>query len=119
MTHKTFTLKAINCQAYFYFEIKAHYVAAQTWKSKRSYETEVYVLWCLLLLLGSALFEFLRPEDQRRALQGCTETNKVCQIFNEVGGAVRLESTMELENPLNLKQKRLLDITCLIYCFFQ
>ena len=41
----------------------------------------------LLLLLGSALFEFLRPEDKRRALQRCIETNnKVCQIFNEVGG---------------------------------
>ena len=74
------------------------------------------MLWCLsiyeykplLLLLGSALFEFLRPEDQHRALQGCTETNnKVCQIFNEFGGAVRRESAMQLENPLNLKQKRL------------
>ena len=57
----------------------------------------------LLLLLGSALFEFLRPEDKRRALQGCTETNnKVCQIFNEVGGVVRRESATELENLLNL-----------------
>ena len=69
------------------------------------------MLWCLsiheykpfLLLLGSALFEFLRPEDKRRALQGCTETNsKVCQIFKEAGGAVRRESATELENPLNL-----------------
>ena len=59
-------------------------------------------------------FEFLRPEDQRRALQECTETNnKVCKIFNEVGGAVRRESATELENPLNLKQK-ILDITCWI-----
>ena len=31
---------------------------------------------------------------------------------------MRRESAMELENPLNLKQKRLLDITCEIYCFF-
>ena len=55
------------------------------------------------MLLGSALFEFLRPEDKRRALQGCTETNnKVCQIFNEVGGAVTRESATELENLLNL-----------------
>ena len=70
----------------------------------------------LLLLLGSAASEFLRPEDQRRALQGCTETNnKICQIFNEVGGEVRRESATELENPLNLKRKRLLDITCEIY----
>ena len=53
--------------------------------------------------LGFCCFDFLRPEDQRRALQGCTETNnKVCQIFNEVGGAVRRESATELENPLNL-----------------
>ena len=29
-------------------------------------------------------------------------TNKVCQIFNEVEGAVRRESATELENPLNL-----------------
>ena len=42
--------------------------------------------WVLLFL------NFLRPEDQR------TETNnKVCQIFNEVGGAVRRESATELE----------------------
>ena len=48
-------------------------------------------------------FEFLRPEDKRRALQGCTETNnKVYQIINEVGGAVRCESAAELENPLNV-----------------
>ena len=53
--------------------------------------------WVLLF------FEFLRPEDKRRALQGCTETNnKVCQIFNGVGGAVRRESATELENLLNL-----------------
>ena len=57
----------------------------------------------LLLLLSSAHFEFLRPEDKVRALQGFIETNnKVCQILNEVGGAVRRESAMELENPLNL-----------------
>ena len=56
-----------------------------------------------LPLLGSALFEFLRPEDQRRGLQGCTETNnKVCQIFHGVGGAVRRERATEQENPLNL-----------------
>ena len=56
-----------------------------------------------LLLLGSALFEFLRPEDKRRALQGCIETNnKVCQILNEVRGAVRRESATELENISNL-----------------
>ena len=81
----------------------------------------MYVLWCLsiyeykplLLLLVSAPFEFLRPEYQRKALQCCTEaSNKVWQIFNEVGVAVRPESATELENPLNLKQKRLLDITC-------
>ena len=37
------------------------------------------------------------------ALQGCTEkNNKVCQIFNEVGEAVRRESATELENLLNL-----------------
>ena len=43
--------------------------------------------------LGSALFEFLRPEDKRRTLQGCTETNnKVCQIFEKVGGAVKVEN---------------------------
>ena len=37
------------------------------------------------------------------ALQGCTETNnKVYQIFNEVGEAVRRESATELENLLNL-----------------
>ena len=58
----------------------------------------------LFLLVGSSLFEFLRPEDKRRALQRCTKTNnKVnCQIFNEVGGAVRRESATELENLLNL-----------------
>ena len=43
------------------------------------------------------------PEDKCRALQGCNETNnKVCQIFNEVGGAGRRESGTELENLLNL-----------------
>ena len=43
-----------------------------------------------LLLL---VFQFLRPEDKRRTLQGCTETNnKVCQIFDEVGGAVKVEN---------------------------
>ena len=77
----------------------------------RLFEEIRYVLWCLsiyeykplLLLLGSALFEFLRPEDKCRALQGCTETsNKVCQIFKEVGGVVRRESATELENLLNL-----------------
>ena len=79
----------------------------------------IYLYKPLLLLLGSALFEFLRPQDQRRALQRYTETNnKVCQIFNEVGGAVRRESATELENQLNLEQKRLLDITCEIYCLF-
>ena len=31
---------------------------------------------------------------------------------------MRRESARELENPLNLKQKRLFDITCEIYCFF-
>ena len=42
--------------------------------------------WVLLFL------NFVRPEGQRRALQGCTETNnKVCQNFNEVGGAVGRE----------------------------
>ena len=81
------------------------------------YGLSIYDYKLLLLLLGSALFEFLRPEDKRRALQGCTETNnKVCQIFSEVGGAVRRESATE--NLLNLKQKRLLDITCEIYCLF-
>ena len=28
--------------------------------------------------------------------------DKVCQNFNEVGGAVRRESATELENPMNL-----------------
>ena len=70
--------------------------------------------------MGSTPFEFLRPEDQRGALQWSTETNdKVCQIFNEAEGAVRHESATELENSLNLKQKRLLDITCEIYWLFQ
>ena len=31
---------------------------------------------------------------------------------------MRRESATKLENPLNLKLKRLLDITCEIYCFF-
>ena len=31
---------------------------------------------------------------------------------------MRRESATELENPLNLKQKRLLDITCEIYWVF-
>ena len=31
---------------------------------------------------------------------------------------MRRESAPKLENPLNLKQKRLLDMTCEIYCFF-
>ena len=49
----------------------------------------------------------------------CTElNNKVYQIFNEVGGAVRRESATELENPLNLNLKSLLDITSEIYWFF-
>ena len=56
-----------------------------------------------LYLRVYSLFEFLRPENKRRALQGCTEANnKVCQIFKEVGGAVRRESATELENLLNL-----------------
>ena len=47
------------------------------------------------MLLGSALSEFLRPEDKHRVLQGCPETNnKVCQTFNEVGGAMRRESAL-------------------------
>ena len=51
----------------------------------------------------SALFKFLQLEDKRRVLQGCTETNnKVCQILNEVGGTVRLESGTELESLLNI-----------------
>ena len=80
------------------------------------YGASLFTSTNLLLLLGSAPSEFLRPEDQRRALQGCTETNnKIYQIFNEVGGEVRRESATELENPLNLKRKKLLDITCEIY----
>ena len=59
-----------------------------------------------LLLLGSALFGFLRPEDKRRALQGCTETNnKVVKFSTRLetfGGAVRRESAIELEDLLNL-----------------
>ena len=31
---------------------------------------------------------------------------------------MRRESATRLGNPLNLKQKRLLDITCEIYCVF-
>ena len=78
--------------------------------------TSIGPSFCSRVLL---FLKFLRPEDQRRALQGCAETNnKVCQIFKEVGGAVRRESAAELENPLNLKQKRLLDIICEIYWFF-
>ena len=70
--------------------------------------------------LGSALFELLRSEDKHRALQDCTEmNNKVCQIFNEVGGAMRSESATKLENLLNLYQKRLLDIPCEIYQIFE
>ena len=53
----------------------------------------------------SSRFELLRPDDQRRALQEYTDQDKVCQIFNEVGGAVRRESATEPENPLNLQQK--------------
>ena len=62
--------------------------------------TSINPSFCSWLLL---FLNLLRPEDQRRALQGCTKTNnKVCQIFNEVGGAVRRESATELENSLNL-----------------
>ena len=47
-----------------------------------------------------SLSEFLRAEE---GLTGVYETKfvKVCQIFNEVKGAVRRESVTELENPLN------------------
>ena len=83
----------------------------------------IYEYKPLLLYFGSAHFEFLRLEDKHRTSQWCTQwctetNNKVCQIFNEVGGTVKRESATELENPLNLKQKRLLNITCEIYCFF-
>ena len=62
--------------------------------------TSINPSFCSWVLL---FFEFLRPEDKRRALQECPEMNsKVCQIFNEVGGAVRRESATELENLLNL-----------------
>ena len=66
---------------------------------------------------GASLFTSINPSFcswvllflnfyERRALQGCTESNnKVRQIFNEVGGAVRRESATELENPLNLIRK--------------
>ena len=46
-------------------------------------------------------------------------TTKFVKFSMRLKVAVRRESTTELENPLNLKQKRLLDITCGIYCFFQ
>ena len=63
------------------------------------YRASIYEYKPLLLLLGSVLFEFLRPEDKCRALQGCSETNKkVSQIFNEVRGPVRRESATSLEN---------------------
>ena len=66
--------------------------------------TSINPSFCCWVLL---FFKFLRPEEKRRALQGCTETNnKVCQIFNEVGGAVRRESAIELENLLNLTAEK-------------
>ena len=45
----------------------------------------------------SGLLGFLRPEDQRRPLQGCTKTKTK---FIEVGGAAKRESVTELENFL-------------------
>ena len=61
--------------------------------------TSINLSFCSWVLL------FLNFYDLKTsvALQGCTETNnKVCQIFNEFGEAVRRESATELENPLNL-----------------
>ena len=78
--------------------------------------TSINPSFCSWVLLFLNLYD---PKASVEPSQGCTETNnKVCQIFNEVGGAVRRESVEELENLLNLLQKRLLDITSEIYCFF-
>ena len=67
--------------------------------------------WVLLFLNFYGLKTSVEP--YRSILRPTTKFVKF------VGGAVRRESAAELENPLNVKQTRLLDITCEIYWFFQ
>ena len=105
MTSQTLTLRVINWQAYVFILygglVGPHHVAS--FIGFRSPSIYKYLTKSKIPCHFKFFFDVLRPEDQGRALQGCTETyNKVCQIFKEAGGAVRRESETELENSLNL-----------------
>ena len=45
---------------------------------------------------------FFNFDDLKTSVEPYGSVLKVCQIFSEVGGALRRESAMELENPLKL-----------------
>ena len=59
--------------------------------------------FCSWVLLFLNFYDLKTSVEPYRGVR--RPNNIVCQIFNEVGGAVRRESATELENPLNLKQK--------------
>ena len=78
--------------------------------------TSINPSFCSLVL---PFLNFLRPEGQRRALQGCTETNNiVCQNFNEVGGAVGRELHLTRKSFELIAEKAFGYYLCNLLVFF-